>query len=331
MTMRYHLLYSLLFGVSWLQVQAQPTGNVNYKLGNVNYDDGAQRVTQNVWPQATINNPNVLELEVRVLSNQRADQYTAIFNLTQAGKTTEETNGLLQERATAFKVALKGLGLPDTAIFFDLISFVPLYEYEVEKKLFSRNNVEVPKGYEIQQNVHVAFTDGAQFTNIMTAASKLGIFDLVKVDYTVDDQEAIYTQMRTQAVQNLTEKLSLYETQLKLDLKEAPRTLSEARSVVFPLDRYSSYQAFANISTEEATEKGKTRQMYKPRTQFYDKVEASDADVVINPHVVEPVVQYFYHLKLYIQLPGPKREQPKNAYFWLTPEGEVVPVAPNKQ
>ena len=148
------------------------------------------------------------------------------------------------------------------------------------------------------------------------------------MDYTVDDQAAVSTEMRARAVANLNQQLSLYEEQVGVNMTDARRTVAEAKKVVFPLDRYSSYKAFANISTDEVTEKGKTRDMYKPTTQYYDKVEASEVDIVLQPHVVEPVVQYLYHLQLYIQLPSPKVEQPEKAYFWLTPEGAVVPVQP---
>lgn len=333
--MRYTILVLLLL-LSYSEMQAQVSGNARRKSGNINYQSGndnyygnqSNRMPQNVLPQAQVRNQNVLQFDIRVLSNQQADQYVAIFSLTQAGKTTEETNSLMQKRANSFKSKLKAAGIPDTAVFLDLISFVPLYEYEEEKKLFSKNNIEVPKGYELQQNIHVAFSTGQQFDAMMQAAAELGIFDLVKVDYTVDDQEAVYTEMRERAVANLNEQLKLYEQQLGIQLTDARRTLAEAKKVIFPLDRYSSYKAFANISTDDVTEKGKTRDMYKPTTQYYDKVVAADMDVVINPHVVEPVVQYLYHLQLYIQLPNPKVEQPEKAFFWLTPEGEVVPVQP---
>lgn len=334
--MRYTLLLLLIL-LSYSETQAQVSGNARRKSGNVNYKaDNAnyysndnQRVSQNILPQAQVRNQNVLQLDVRVMSNQRADYYVAIFSLTQAGKTTEETNSLMQKRANNFKTKLQTAGIPDTAVYLDLISFVPLYEYEVEKKLFSKNNIEVPKGYELQQNIHVAFSTDEQFDAMMKAAAELGIFDLVKVDYTVNDQEAVYTEMRERAVANLNQQLKLYEQQLGVDLTDARRTVAEAKKVIFPLDRYSSYKAFANVSTDDVTEKGKTRDMYKPMTQYYDKVVASDMDIVINPQVIEPAVQYLYHLQVYIQLPKLKVDEPEKAFFWLTPEGEVVPVQPS--
>ena len=177
--MRY-LILSLLMLWGYRQIQAQVSGNASRKSGNVNYEAGNanyygndnQRVSQNIQPQAQVRNQNVLQLDVRVLSNQRANRYVAIFSLTQAGKTTEETNSLMQKRANSFKNKLQGVGIADTAVYLDLISFVPLYEYEVEKKLFSKNNIEVPKGYELQQNIHVAFTTDRQFDAILKAAAE---------------------------------------------------------------------------------------------------------------------------------------------------------------
>lgn len=335
--MRYIVLLLSLSLVGYHPIQAQVSGNakrsgnVNYEKNAVYYNNNGQRVSQSVFPQAQIHNQNVLQLDVRVLSNQRADRYVAIFSLTQTGKTTEETNTLMQQRANSFKKKLQAVGIGDTAVYLDLISFVPLYEYEVEKKLFSKNNIEVPKGYELQQNIHVSFSTDKQLDAIMKAAAELRIFDLVKVDYTINDQEAVYTEMRERAVVNLNQQLELYEKQLGVDLTDAQRTIAEAKKVIFPLDRYSSYKAFANVSTDDVTEKGKTRDMYKPMTQYYDKVVATDMDIVIHPHVVEPAVQYLYHLQLYIQLPNPKAKQPEKAFFWLTPDGSVVPVQPSSK
>lgn len=334
--MRYTALLLSLF--LWMDTpsQAQVSGNLNYENNNaledLNYLRGdGQRVSQDILPDAQVLSQNVLCLDVRVLSNQRADRYVAIFSLMQTGKTTEETNSLMQKRVRSFKSKLKMAGIVDTAVYLDLISFVPLYEYEKEKKLFSKNNIEVPKGYELQQNIHVSFSTDEQFDAMMKAAAELGIFDLVKVDYTVNDQEAVYTEMRERAVANLNQQLELYKKQLGVDLTDAQRTIAEAKKVVFPLDRYSSYKAFANVSTGNVTEKGKNRDMYKPMTQYYDKIVATDMDIVIHPHVVEPAVQYLYHLRLYIQLPKFKANQPEKSFFWLTPEGDVVPVQPNSK
>lgn len=347
--MRRSFLCLGLFVLGCSQIHAQISGNAKRKAGNVNYQQQIQssynesynaqyiengdetRVSQNVLPQAQIQSQNILRLDVRVMSNQQADRYVAIFSLTQAGKTTQETNGLMQERSNAFKSRLNAVGIPDSSVYLDLISFVPLYEYEEEKKLFSKENIEVPKGYEIQQNVHVAFNSDEQFSAMMKAAAELGIFDLVKVDYNIENQEAVYTEMRERAVANLNQQLALYEKELGIDLSQTRRTLAEAKRVIFPLNRYSSYKAFANISTDQVTERGKTRDMYKPLTQYYDKVMPSEMDIVINPHVVEPAVQFLYHIQLQILLPNLKTDQPEKTYFWLTPEGKVVPVQPDAE
>lgn len=328
--MRHLLLCTLILLLSDNQSQSQATGNVNYNnrksIGNSHY----QSSPQNVLPNASISSTNGLTFDVRVLSNQQASSYVAIFNLTQVGKTAAETNDLMRKRYDHFVQPLKSVGIVDSMLHLDMLSFIPLYEYEVEKKLFSKNNNEVPKGFELQQNVHIAFSNQVQFAAIMKAAAAQEIYDLVKIDYVVEDQEAIYTEMRQRAVANLTEQLDLYQKALGIDLTNAQRTLAEDKQVVFPEQRYSAYKAFANVSSSDVTEKGKTRDMYKPSTRYYDKVNYTNFDIVLHPNVVEPAVQYLYHIQLYIQLmPTKNPNEPTNNYFWLTPEGEAVPVKPN--
>ena len=100
--------------------------------------------------------PNV-NFTVEVLMNAPATTYTAVFNVSQVGASSEEANTLIDARINKVKNGLLALGLPKESIHVDMISFVPVYEIEVEKKLFSKTYNEVPKGFEIQKNIHVDF------------------------------------------------------------------------------------------------------------------------------------------------------------------------------
>lgn len=311
-------------------IQAQQSGNRNYK-GNVNYNNDyndsyntSNQVSQEVLPEATIKGEQLVELDVHILSNQQADSYVAIFNLTQMGKTVEETNKLLTDRYNGFAQELQSVGVPKDAIYLDMVTFVPLYEYEKEKKLFSKTHNEVPKGFEMQQNVHIQYKDVSMMNKIMGVAAKYEIFDLVKVDYAVDDQETIYLEMREKAVNHLVKEIELYVDKLGVDLESGYRVVAEDKKVIFPLDRYSSYNAFSNVSLGALPDKGKVRDMYKPKTMYYDKVASDKFDVVINPTVLKPAVQFMYHMKIQISVKDPNMPTPQ--HIWLTPDGDIVPI-----
>jgi len=305
---------------------ARKAGNIHYEAGNSNYNSYNKTTTkmpQNVLPNATLYS-GVVDLQVDVLSNQKADVYVAIFNLTQMAKTAEETNQLLMDRYNGFVQELQGVGVPKGDIYLDMLSFVPLYEYEKEKKIFSKTHNEVPKGFEMQQNVHVKYVDPKMMSNIMTVAAKYEIYDLVKVDYSVDNQEAIYVEMREKAVEHLVKEIELYVEKMGVDLESGYRVIAEDKKIAFPVSRYSSYNAFANVSLGGAPEKGKVRDMYKPTTLYYDKVGYENFDIVINPTVVEPAIQFMYNMKIRVVLKDTNK--PAKQHFWLTPDGDIVPV-----
>lgn len=315
----------ILFNVAGM---AQKSGNVNRSLGNVNYNNNDyspnHQVPQDVLPQARMTGGRMVELDVQLLSNQKADNYVAIFNLTQMGKTVEETNKILTDRYNGFAQELQSVGVPKDAIYLDMVTFVPLYEYEKEKKLFSKTHNEVPKGFEMQQNVHIKYKEASMMTKIMAVAAKYEIFDLVKVDYFVDNQEAVYVEMREKAVDHLVKEIELYVEKLGVDLESGYRIVAENKSVSFPLDRYSSYNAFSNVSLGGTPEKGKVLDMYKPKTMYYDKVAYDQFDIVINPTILEPAIQFMYNMKIQIAIKDPSL--PKKEHFWLTPDGDILPV-----
>jgi uncharacterized protein YggE len=169
--MKHFASFMLLLLIS-MPSQAQVMGN---------YGEQNQKQYQNVMPNAqfrgvpksaNLRNDNVLEISINALSNQRADSYTAIFSVLQVGKTAEETNSLLNNRLNGFLAAVKNLGIPATDIYVDMVNFLPKYEYDVSKKLFSKKTyTEIPKGFELQKNVHIRYTQAGLLDDIVTAAA----------------------------------------------------------------------------------------------------------------------------------------------------------------
>jgi uncharacterized protein YggE len=135
-------------------------------------------------------------LEVNAMMNMKADSYLAIFNVTQLGQSAEEADSLMNERVARFTGRVKKQGVKENDVFTDMLSFVPVYEIETTRKLFSKTYQEVPAGFEIQKNIHVKFTDARVLDKLVTAAAKEEIYDLVKVDFFVDQQSSCYDTLR---------------------------------------------------------------------------------------------------------------------------------------
>lgn len=288
--------------------------------GNINYQNQV-RYTENNINAATPSTADVM-VSIKGMANVKADSYVAIFNVTQVGKTTQEVNLLMDER---IKQALKNVAAqPSVTTFVDMISFVPVYEFETEKKIFSKNTYnEVPKGFELKKNLHISYADPNLLNEIIASLSKYEIYDLVRVDYFSNEIEAIKKDLMIKASALLEEKLQGYEALLTTDLDSLPKQITDAYRVVLPIERYKSYQAY-NSSSLNLKKAANVNQTDKSVTLYYQPIIDKEFDFVINPTVLEPVIQVMYEVKLVV-----KREASNTAlkteqsYILVTPNGDL--------
>jgi len=275
---------------------------------------------------ALIAGENIVEFRVNALSNQRADSYTAIFNIVQLGKTAEEANTALKNRLDPLLSEMKSMGVREEDIYIDMVNFLPKYEYDVSKKLFSKKTyTEIPIGFELQKNIHVRFVKPAILDEIVAAAARREIYDIVKVDYFVKDSKNIYADLRKAALTYIGEIKAAYKGLLPLD--SAYVVTGENTWVAYPGDRYQSYQAFCSQSLDASQRAdAKVERADKPVSQFYDAIAANDYDIVVNPEILEPCVQFSYNLVVRCTLPEQKatvRNVVKKEFILVTPTGEV--------
>lgn len=307
-------------------------------MGNYGAQKQQQQIQSNYKPPsneqfraiarpANILENNQLEISINALSNQKAVSYMAIFAMLQVGKTADETNTLLNTRLDGFLVELKNMGIPTEDIYVDMVNFLPKYEYDVSKKLFSKKTyTEIPKGFELQKNIHIRYTTPALLDRIVTAAAHQEIYDIVKVDYFVKESDKVYSQLRDAAFEYLTRIKSQYRT-AGIRLDSAYIITGENAWVTYPINQYESYQVF---STQRLDNDEKSNSVVnsadKPISRFYNAVPGNDYDIVINPEILEPAVQFSYNLIVRFTLPDRKpavRTEMKKEFIWLTPTGEV--------
>ena len=312
-------------------LQSQILGNYkrqqNATFSEVKTTLGITNQYRSVAKAATISGENTMEVSINALSNQKASAYTAIFNVVQLGQTAESTNAALSNRIESFTGGLKSIGLADGDIYVDLVNFLPKYEFDVSKKLFSKKSFkEIPIGFELQKNVHIRFTDPSLLDKILSAAAAQEIYDIVKVDYFVSNSDEIYAELRATALNYLNDIKRQYLA-IGIELDSAYVITGENAWVAYPNDRYQSYQAFSSQKlTTQQKQDSKIDQVDKPVSRFYDAIAANDYDIVINPEILEPAVQYSYNLVVRFTLPEriPKRKVERQKEFILvTPEGEV--------
>ncbi len=333
--MRKILLFSLIFLFFYTKNYAQVKGNVNYQQEESSGNFYKQRA-QSVSPYsnsrvktsndqnniAVANNPeyNAVTLDAKILINVKPDKLMAVFSLLQAGETATEVDKMANDRLNGFSNELQKIGVSTANIFVDMISLVPVFEIEVEKRLFSKSYNEVPKGFELQKNIHILIDEESKLHQIMTIASNYEIYDIIKVDYIVQDINKVQAQLQTEAINVIQAKLEKMK-KLGVDFNSPYKTMSEESAVTYPTERYLSHQASsASLSIDVQKKRGTVQRIRKPIIQYYNKVSENGFDLVVNPQVLAPVVQFSYQLK--VRYPIDRPTPTKEVYF-ITPNGEM--------
>lgn len=286
--------------------------------GNVNYQNQIRFPDQNI----NVNFPSsdVLVVDVKGLANIKADSYVAIFSATQVGKTAEEVNELLDKRISLSLTEIKTK--KETETYVDMISFVPVYEFEVEKKAFSKKNYnEIPKGFELKKNIHIKYSNPNQLNDFISILSKEEIYDLVRVDYFSSNLENIKKELMNKAKLLVQEKMKNYETVLGQIFTTAEKRVADGYKVVFPVEMYKSYESY-NSSTLNLKKSANVNYADKSTTLYYQPIINKEFDFVINPTILEPVIQVLYEIKLTVNREKKETTAIKE-YMLITPNGEL--------
>lgn len=302
------LLFLCLVSVSFGQV----SGNINYQ-NQVRYPDA----------NININFPNDSDLYVgaKGLANVKADAYVAIFNVTQMGKTTEEVNRLIDERIKQATQSIEKEAGVETHV--DMVSFVPFYQYDVQKKIFSKKTYnEVPAGFELKKNIHIKYTNPNTLNEIISVLSGVEIYDLVRVDYFAENLDAIKQELMNKAKSTLKRKLNNHKDILQIDLDSMEKQLVDGYKVVLPVEMYKSYQAY-NSSSLNLKKSANINQTAKSTTLYYQPILDKEFDFVINPVILEPVIQVMYEVKLKLNTKKPIQKPANKTFMLITPNGDV--------
>lgn len=290
----------------------QVSGNINYQ----NQQDYSNNSININFPT----NADIL-VSVKGLANIKADAYTAIFSITQIGKTPKEVNELIDQRISQPLNEIKLKKGVET--FVDMISFVPVYEYETEKKVFNRKTYnEVPAGFELKKNIHIKFSDPNQLNEFISILSNYEIYDLVRVDYFSNALETIKKEMMNKAKLLIQEKIKNYEILTGETFTSAEKKITDAYLVNLPVEMYKSYEAY-NSSSLNLKKAANINQLSKSATLYYQPILTKEFDFVINPIVLEPVIQIQYEVKIAINREKKQVSKTNKEFILVTPNGDL--------
>lgn len=273
-------------------------------------------------------------VRVHVLYNAAPSSYMAIFHMNQAGKKVQDIDSLMSKRVAKLIAQSHSIGLKKEDFYTDMIALVPIFEKE--KKTFGKNYTQVPKGFEMQKNLHVRYKNAAQLDALFTLAAQCEIYDLIKVEYFFDSTEMANQILKNKAVQVLNQKMKNYK-QMGIALDTNFRMVQEQRHQFFPIDEYMPYQplAVSTLEADENTDPNKTGSSMpvsaQRTTMFYNQVSTDGFDAVINPSPLTPSIQFVYNLDVRYKIHVPvqtKTETVKQTdLLIITPQGTIKEIS----
>lgn len=283
------LLLTLILSVTTTVLHAQEAG------GSVYNRQGRKTSGVTTGNVAVIdNNTSVYSpfMEANVLLNVKADEYIAVFGLAQEGATVADSNQKLDAQLKQFIAGLESLGIKNNDIFVDFIAQNRIYDYGVA----GNTATEKLSGFEIKKNVAVHYKDKALLDKLLAAASKAAVFDLIKVDYLISNMEAVRARLLEEASRVIKSKEESYSRLFSIKLKPNLVVL-EKYNAFFPSEMYNVYTAYesGNVGYNDNV---RVVQKRKANTFYFNPLNVSEFDAVINPVNVEPTVQCTLFLKI---------------------------------
>jgi uncharacterized protein YggE len=288
---------------------AQASGNVGYSQGGSGRAraDANERNKRAVQKDDQPPTATSMFVDASVLMNVKADQFVAVFGLLQECATVAECNQKMDATVAGFKTGLKGLGVSDADVYVDFASQNKIYGYE----LAGNRAIEKLVGFELKKNVTIHYRDRDMLDRLTVLASQSKIYDLIKVDYIVSDTAPIQNRLMDEAAKIIEQKTARYQRLLGIKLRAPAQVYAEKPSMYFPTEMYDSYSAYESEDIEQNSDEMKqkytVKNARKSRTFFFNPLDADGFDLVVNPVVIEPVVQFTLYLKVKYEI-----EQPVN-------------------
>jgi uncharacterized protein YggE len=284
-------------------VRAQVGGNTVFGQapGNAVYGQGAgkagaeqaERARRNLGPR-DVPPPGSTFVEASVLMNVKADEFVAVFGVSEEAPTVAEAGKKMDATLKEFADALKALGVADDDLFVDWVAQNRVYGFEVAADIAREKLV----GFELKKNVSIRYRDRDKLDALVQAAAKSKIYDLIKVDYVVKDPEKVRARLMDEAARVVKEKSSRYDKLLGIKLRPTGQVIAERPSTYYPLRMYEAYAAFEAEHMVIERQRYNVQSARKSRTFYYNALDGDGFDAVVNPVVLEPVVQFTLYLKV---------------------------------
>ncbi|MEP6647598.1 MAG: SIMPL domain-containing protein [Saprospiraceae bacterium] len=270
--------------------------------GNSVYGEGGYSKRKIPGKETLYLSDSTFIIQVSVAQNVIADGYVVTFGLAEEGATIKECNDKIDKRIKNFTSDLIKMGVGKTDLYIDMTSQNKIYDYKINGDLAE----EYLQGFELKKNVIVKFSHISDLDQMVLIASGYEIYDLVKLDYIVNDLNAIHTQLFNAAAEIINQKKIQYTTVTNAHLAPASEIYGDQFSSYYPDELYTSYQAYESGNVSDGGYNSQStytmKAIRKSATFYYDKINYSGFDKVINPYVTEPAVEFVLTLQIKFEI-----------------------------
>ncbi|MCM3872085.1 MAG: SIMPL domain-containing protein [Pyrinomonadaceae bacterium] len=286
--MKTRLLILLVFSFGALSVFAQESGNRTYN----------RNAARPQFPTTGISYGNgELLIDALVLLNAPPDEFIAVFGAAQVAPTAVESNQKVNAQIERFLSDAIKLGVVRSDTFVDFITQNRVYSFSPPADGVIR---EIISGFETKKNIAIKYKDRALLEKLLAAASQASIFDLIKVDYVVNDMAKIRGRLFEEAVRVVKQKEETYVRSLGLVVKRNA-LVQETYGTYYPSELYQTYTAFESGTVDPYYGSGTGARVIRERkssTSYLEPLDPSTFDAVLNPAPIEPMVQCTLYIKV---------------------------------
>jgi len=265
-----------------------------------NRDDYQQNPARPAQPNKLFLSDSTFLIEAKVLKNVAPDFYIAVFGLSEQAKSVSQSNTEINKRIANFIKNLKKAGIKEADIYTDIITQFRVYDFaRAEEGYFE----EYLKGFSLNKNVIIKYRKTEQIEQMLLLAAQDSIFDLVKVDYMVEDVSKVYDELFAAVSEIIKKKRGHYVNLTDSKLKPNAQIYAEDFASYYPINQYKSYTAYSESHFENYDWQNRTiKRKPKPKTFYYDKPDYSGFDKIINPAVLEPGISFTLTIQVKYEL-----------------------------
>ena len=189
------------------------------------------------------------------------------------------------------------MNIAEDDLFLDFVTQTKIYGFEVMGDIAKEKLV----GFELKKNLSIHYRDRSLIDKLAVTAARSKIYDLIKVDYVVKDVNLVQGGSSWKRPPRSSSRRSPVTTGCsESSCSLPPRSTRRSRRSITRPGCTNSYTAAESESVlSSSLRQNHTVQLArKTKTFVFNGLDGDGFDQVINPVVIEPVVQFTLHLKV---------------------------------